>query len=529
MLKAAHPSLRRTAVLTVIALLTASAAGAAGSDCASRPGFAGVHGGGWGLDEHNSRFQPATTITADNVGRLALKWVYGFATDKPRSWPLVTDDTIFIGDSGRGLVALDRANGCTRWVYQHPGEIGTAILHHRMGARHALLFTSRTDGVYALDGATGGLLWHRQLEQSPVPMYSGSPLLHLDTLLVPVSSMEIGLALNPLYGCCTTSGALAALDADSGAVRWYRRTIDAPARVTGRHLLLVEKHGPSGAPVWGAPTVDAQRGLVYFGTGQNYSLPTTATSDAVMAVDLSRGELRWSRQLTAGDAYNLACSVSPRHPNCPRPMGPDLDVGAPPLLVEVADGQRLVVGQKSGDVYGLQPDTGELVWHQRVGRGGALGGVHWGMAFHPPLGLVLVPVSDVDAHSPARPAQPGLYALDAATGELRWSHVRKPRCADRLCSPGLSAAITATRDLVFAGSLDGYLEAYLAATGEKLWSHDAWREYPTVNGIPAGGGAFDAHGPLVVDDLVIVSAGYGSFGQRAGNALLVFALPEVAR
>jgi len=98
------------------------------ADCPSKPGLTSFATNGWGIDARNTRFQPQTTITAANVGRLRLKWVYGFASDMPRSYPLVSEDTIFIGDGGHGVVALDRRTGCTRWIFAHRGQIGTAIL-----------------------------------------------------------------------------------------------------------------------------------------------------------------------------------------------------------------------------------------------------------------------------------------------------------------------------------------------------------------------------------------------------------------
>ena len=73
--------------------------------------------------------------------------------------------------------------------------------------------------------------------------------------------------------------------------------------------------------------------------------------------------------------------------------------------------------------------------------------------------------------------------------------------------------------------MDGSLEAVSAETGVVLWAHDAWREYDTVNDVHAVGGTFDAHGPMLIDDLLIVSSGYDSYGQRGGNAFLVFQLP----
>ena len=71
--------------------------------------------------------------------------------------------------------------------------------------------------------------------------------------------------------------------------------------------------------------------------------------------------------------------------------------------------------------------------------------------------------------------------------------------------------------------MDGFLEIFAASTGKQLWSHDSWREYSPVNEVETNGGAFDAHGPLVADNLLIVSSGYGYVGrQKPGNALLVF-------
>ena len=71
--------------------------------------------------------------------------------------------------------------------------------------------------------------------------------------------------------------------------------------------------------------------------------------------------------------------------------------------------------------------------------------------------------------------------------------------------------------------MDGFLEIFNARSGELLWSHDSWRDYEAVNGIETSGGAFDAHGPMIADDLLLITSGYGYVGrQRGGNALLVF-------
>ncbi len=484
---------------------------------------------GWGIDARNTRYQSESTLTATNASTLKLKWVYGLASSAPRSFPLVTDDTIFIGDAGRGVVALDRESGCERWLYPHRGAISSPILGARRERGDLLIFADRTRGVFALDAASGEPAWHAAAHDEPVPMYSGSPLIVGARVFVPVSSMEVALAVNPLYGCCTTSGGIAAFNIVDGAPLWYRPTIEQEAAVTGSHLWFVQKHGPSGAPVWSAPAHDPKRGLIYFGTGQNYSHPTTDTSDAVFAVDATTGAVRWVTQHTEGDAYTAACNViSLDHPNCPKPLGPDVDFGAAVLLARTVSGRELVIaGQKSADVHAMDPDTGVTQWSVKLGRGGIIGGVHWGMAVNEQLGRLFVPISDKaipEFPSPGT-AAPGLYALDTATGATRWHYARESRCSDAECTFGYSAAVTAANDVVVTGSMDGFLEVVSAGTGELLWEHDAWQEYESVNGVSAEGGAFDAHGPMLADDLVIVSSGYRYVGsQRGGNALLVFQL-----
>ena len=120
------------------------------------------------------------------------------------------------------------------------------------------------------------------------------------------------------------------------------------------------------------------------------------------------------------------------------------------------------------------------------------------MAVNEQLGLVYAPISDVPAGPFPGTPEPGLNALDMATGELRWSTPNADNCNGReACRTGMSAAITATEELVFAAALDGNLYAYNASSGEILWSYDSWREFDSVNGLPTRGGAIDVQGPIV--------------------------------
>ena len=210
------------------------------------------------------------------------------------------------------------------------------------------------------------------------------------------------------------------LNATNGQFVWHHRVITDSATMSGKKKNGKPVYGPSGAPVWCSPTVDVKRGHLLIGTGENYTIPATTTSDAVQALDLKTGKLVWNYQATPHDTWNLAC---PGGDNCPDVEGPDLDFGMAPILVKLEGGKDiLVIGQKSGVVHALEPETGKLIWKKRIGKGGALGGIHMGMATDGKY--VYAPNSDniyaLDSSDKSVVSTPGLYALDIQSGNVIW-------------------------------------------------------------------------------------------------------------
>ena len=136
----------------------------------------------------------------------------------------------------------------------------------------------------------------------------------------------------------------------------------------------------------------------------------------------------------------------------------------------------MLAGQKSGEVYALDPDSGKLIWKTKVGRGGILAGVYFGMAAHGDR--VYVPINDApDGRAYDEPAKPGLYALKLADGTVIWkAPIADSVCAGRgaQCAPGIGAAITATDDLVFTGAGDGRVRIYDANSGAVLCFQAPW-------------------------------------------------------
>ena len=501
----------------------------------------------WGLGRQNRRETAGAAIDGRNIDRLELLWSIALpAVTTMRSQPVVAGDTVFLGSKGAHLFALDRRSGCVRWSLKTDGPVHSALtLDTTPDGVATLFFADEMASVYAVDAKSGRLRWRERLKWFPTSIISG-PITYYDgRLYVPMSSFEVAAAGLPTHECCRTHGGIAALDASTGEALWRFDTTPHAAK-TYANRDGVQMWGPSGAVVWNSPTVDAKRGALYFGTGQNSSSPATGTSDSIIALDLKTGEKRWVFQALADDAWNAACLGGGA--SCPRENGPDFDFGASVILVERKQGDLLLAGQKSGEVFALDPDrNGAVVWRKRVGSGSSNGGVHHGMATDGQR--VYVPIADPERKLPGYVPRPGVYALAVDDGAIVWSHPVQRGCtfdpadaplvglaemakgkSDRTPWPecsyyyGQSAAAVVANGLVYAGALDGKLRILDARDGKTLRVIETALPFQASNGVAGHGGAIDVGGAIVSDDQLFVLSGYGMFGQMPGNMLLVYGL-----
>ncbi len=478
---------------------------------------------GWGVDPHNTRFQSgsAAALTADQIQTLKLKWAFGFpGASATFGQPTSYAGKLFVGSEDGSVYALDSATGCVWWTFKAPATVKTAI---SIGNHGQSAFFGDTNGnVYAVSTSNGSLLWKAHPEPHVAARITGSPLLVGSRLYVPISSGEEGAAADPKYPCCTFRGSVVALDAGTGQQIWKSYTIERVAQPTRKGASGVQFYGPSGAAVWSSPTADLKRRVIYVATGNNYSDPPSKSSDAVIAMSMDTGKILWSRQFTPNDLWNIGC-VAEQKDNCPHERGDDFDFGAPPMLRTSRHGRDvLLLAQKSGAVYALDPNLkGKVLWERTLGHGGPLGGIQWGGAADRKNAYYTL--SDWDDSRPE--AGGGLFALDLDTGKQAWFAAPvKPACLGQFgCSAAQMAPPTAIPGVVFAGSLDGHLRAYDTNDGHMIWDFDTVRDFQTINGVPAHGGSLNGSGPTVVAGMVYANAGYNN--AIGGNVLLAFA-PE---
>ena len=487
-----------------------------------------------GGNRQNTRYQASEhTLSASNVSSLTPKWVLETAGDVSAT-PAVDADSVYFPDWAGNLYAVDKSNGQVKWVASIPALTGVpgdkARATPAVTEDKVIVGTQGPFGggglVLAFNKFSGELVWATAADSHPAAIITQSATVFDGLVYVGVASQEEGLAaVVPGYPCCSFRGSMLAIDLDTGAILW--KTYMAP-------------EGYSGSAVWGSsPAIDTKRGQVYIATGNNYSVPQEVLDcvaaagddsdaqaaclpaddffDSILALDRMTGEVRWATRAIPFDAWTVDClPFFGDGSNCPDPSGPDYDFGQAPALFTVKPGgmgkpRDLVgAGQKSGQYWALDPDTGAVIWVTQAGPGGIAGGLQWGSAVDGQR------VYTANANSNPTPwtlpdgatTTDGSWSgLDAVTGEILWQRVPTH-------GGGASGPVTTANGVVYGCSLDaqGYMYALDAGTGEELWS------------FASGGSCLS--GAAISEGTLFWGSGYSNLGLgTANNKLYAFGLP----
>jgi len=511
------------AAVAAVALLTGVASAARGSDWNSAGG-----------NLQNTRFQASEkTLSVDNVGQLERKWEFTTGGDVSAT-PAVVGDTVYFPDRAGNLYAVDKWTGQQRWRASIAAASGVTGDYARatpaVAGNKVIIGTQGPFGgggkILAFDKDTGALLWSTTLDTHPAAAITQSATVFGNRVYVGTSSLEESFSLIPGYVCCSFRGQMAALDLNTGAIVWQLRTTPA---------------GFPGNAVWGSsPAIDSKRGQLYIATGNNYDAPQATLDcvaaagndpaaqqaclpaddhfDSVLAVDLKTGAIRWVTRAMGFDAWTVDCiPFIGEGTNCPQPAGPDFDFGQAPALFTVRDGNKnrdvVGVGQKSGQYWALDPDTGQVRWRTQAGPGGTAGGLQWGSAVDGRR------VYTANANSNEIPwtlpngttTTNGVWSgIDAITGQLLWQTV--PPFGGTPFGGASSGPVTTANGVVFGCALDaqGHMYALNGATGAVLWT------------FASGGSCLS--GAAISEGRLFWGSGYSTFGTP-NNKLYSFGLP----
>ena len=496
---------------------------------------------GFGFDKQNHRHLSAAQagLRTQDMRNLELAWAFAFPkATAMRSQPAIVGKTLFlpVPDSSR-LFAIDiDGPPCVRWVYENQVPLRTSAGYGELpgSKRKVLVFGDLGANVHMVDAQTGKQIWVEAVGLHPLSLTTGTPVLHEDRVYVPISQYEISLGGNDDHECCKSHGAVKALDARTGKTIWTAHTMEdaKPVRDRGDGKML---WGPSGAPIWTSPAIDAKRGVLYVGTGEATSEPAAPTTDAVLAIDLKDGTIRWTFQATAEGHLPERLRAQSQ-----RPQLPEGNRVPRRRLRRVHDHRAARRRQRHPDRrpegrHGLGARSG-----QRRQAGLAAGLRRRLAPRRHSLGHRLRRRARVRAdQSPVR-----LHAAEGRRHDAEAGHARSEGRHRRSAVDIRRAARLQRRSRDAREELRDQHRPVGCAGGDRRrgrgrqprWvparvrredrrgavQFDTARTFEAINGVEARGGSIDSASITAANGYLFVNSGYGMFGQLAGNVLLAF-------
>ena len=575
----------------VLALLP-SAAGPAAAQTAAEPDFVPVTDAmlrnpadgdwlmwrrtldGWG-------YSPLDQIDRGNVGDLRMVWSRALAQGAQQGTPIAYGGTLYMPNPNDVIQALDAVTGDLRWEYRRdiPDDVndylGGLISVNRNVAIHGglIIDTANDDYLFALDAASGDLVWETKLFD-----YTRNPARHSAGPIVAGGKVISGRSCRPRRG--PEACVIMAHDAATGAELWRRRLIPAPGEPGDETWGGVPYEERAHVGSWMVPSFDPELNLIYVGTSVTSPAPKFMLGgvdnkhlyhNSTLALDADTGAIVWYYQ-HLNDSWDLDHPFERILVDTAVAPDPDAVAWINPRI-RPGEERRVVTGipGKTGVVYTLDRETGEFLWAtstvtQNVisdidGATGAVtenaelvfsalgqevlacptwnGGKDWEAGAYSPLtNTMYMPLRNACARMLATTAAgtshyalavrnqiaPGtdqvgtVHAISAETGETVWLHEQRAATMSLVATGG---------GLVFGGDVNGRFKAWDQETGEVLWEINLGS---AVTGFPIS---------YAVDGRQYVAVGTGTastaslFGRltpelrpSAGNNLFVFALPE---
>jgi alcohol dehydrogenase (cytochrome c) len=461
--------------------LLALAAALSITTAATRAGQAGETADwlGYNGDYAATRYSPLDQVNVTNVAK--LKRVCSFALGNNQTFsagPTIVDGTMYV-TTIEDTYALDAATCRPRWKDRLRAPSLKFAGNRGVGYDGGVVFRGIYSGsVLALDAATGKHLWQTKIVRPGSSEYiDAAPIVEDGLVIIGTAGADFGARCQ-----------VVALDEFTGKVSW-------------RFALGSRDVSDVGGSNWTSITFDRAKGLLYVPTG-NPGPELAATS---------------VRNFNGGSVFVLdAGTGKPKRWNRPKTYdGPTWDVSAPPSLIALPDGKKILAESgKDGYLYRIDVGSGKLRYRTAVktvaddGMSPEAGGARacpgaasfasgWnGTAYSPATNFVYVNTND-DCAAASRDGRDAaldianpipestvadvarnsggvgwLHAVDLNTGKIAWAY--------RANAPLLAAVTTTAGGVVFTGDLHGDFYAFDARDGQVI--------YRTQMGKPIAGG-----------------------------------------
>jgi polyvinyl alcohol dehydrogenase (cytochrome) len=275
----------------------------------------------YNYDSFGTRWNRGENIlNTSTVHGLHEKWRFWTAGDVYAT-PAVVDNTVYFGDSSGAFYAVTN-NGRLIWQINVAGPVTASALV----SNNIVVFGDLAGYIYGVERSTGVVRWQVHPNPSSVSQIWGSAVSIGSDIVIGIGSDEDLAQQEPGF-----SGSVVRVDPSNGNVIWQTFLVTAEEA----------QAGGSGAGIWSTPTYDPASGLVYVSTGNSYTAPASHSSDAVLALEVSTGNVKWTYQATSADVGQA-----------------DQDFGDSPHLYLLADHLVIGIGQKSGRFFVLDAADG---------------------------------------------------------------------------------------------------------------------------------------------------------------------------
>ena len=343
----------------------ASIAGRPASVSASRMEHADQEAGNWmsyGRTYNEQRFSPLNLIDDQNISRLKLAWLYDLDTNRGQeATPLVIDGVMYFTSAWSKVFALNAATGKLIWSYdpQVPGEWAINaccdVVNRGVAAWHGKIIVGTLDGrLIALDAATGKKVWQTlTIDRNSRYTITGAPRVAQGKVIIGNGGAEFGVR-----------GYVSAYHAETGKLIWRFYTVPGdPAK--GFETPELAKAAKTwsgkwwnlggGGTVWNALTYDPDLDLLYIGTGngttwaEKYRSPEGGDNlftCSIIAIKLSTGKYVWHYQQDPGDEWDFDS---------------DEDIILADLTLAGVPRKVLMQAAKNGFFYVIDRTTGQLI------------------------------------------------------------------------------------------------------------------------------------------------------------------------
>lgn len=561
----------------------------------------------WGGDYAGTRYSKLDQINSKNVGDLQVAWTFSTGVLRGHEGgPLVVGDTLYIHTPFPNKVFAISLNDQTiLWRYepkQNPDTIPVMCcdtVYRGLAYADGKIFLQQADThLVALNAKTGKVIWRiKNGDPKKGGTNTNAPVVIKDKVLTGISGGEFGVR-GFLAAYYIKDGSLAwkaySVGPDDEMLIDPRKTTHL-GKPVGRNSSTNTWKGDQwkigGGTTWGWYTYDPQLNLVYYGTGNPSTWnPVVRPGDnrwsmTIFARDLDTGKAKWVYQMTPHDEWDydginemILADIKIKGKNRKvlvhfdrNGFGYTLDRVTGELLVaekydpsvnwathiDMKTGRPQVVAKYSTHQTGVDTNTKNVC-------PAALGSKdQQPAAYSPRTGLFYVPTNhlcmdyepfevEYVAGQPFVGATLSMFpagrvtgdgttnlgnfiAWDAAKGKIVWS-------LPEMFSVW-SGVLATAGDVVFYGTLEGYLKAVDAKTGKELykfktpsgiignvntWKHKGKQYIGILSGIGGWAGIGMAAGLTGDTDGLGAVGAYRGLDKytQLGGVLTVFALPD---